>query len=192
MTTARRTGNQVVIEADLPQGTSLYVDADWLPDEHAREKSVTVTALRVDEDAARAAIAGVAREAVQAAGGGTAEVIGRGAVAALTRSMLNRESVGRDVDTIIDASGSVERILGALEALPELGTLVLAGEAGDAPANIDVYRLLHLRGVKVIGVARPLVAPAAEEASLPAPMRVVAGEPFEDSAPWYEVRSPSS
>jgi len=209
--TARRTGSRVVIDADLRPGTSLYVDADWLPDEAAGEEPVVLAALRADgrsltetrsgaslpvedgaEDAARAAIAGVAWEAAQAARGATAEVIGRGAVAALVRSMLRDVATGEGVETVIDATGSTQQIEHALEALPELGTLVLAGEADDAGADIDVYRLIHVRGIRVIGVPGPLItAPHSSiDAPLPRPRRVLVGEPFDCSALWYEVSPP--
>lgn len=206
MIVATRDERGTVIEADLATDATAFFDADWLPDEGSAEVQALVAragALSsgeyevqiphgVDaEDAAARALAHVARAAVAAVDGvvqGDVEVIGVGAVAFLARSLLPSRP-GLPVEAVIDATGNPATIAAALGRLPELGTLVLAGEMRRCEMDLDLYRDVHVRGLRLVGIANPLQERPAptDAAELGRPAEAVDGVPVAPTALWFRM-----
>jgi threonine dehydrogenase-like Zn-dependent dehydrogenase len=58
--------------------------------------------------------------------------------------------------TIVDTTGDPDAIADATRSLADLGTLVLAGETHGGTLAIDLYPDVHVRGLRMVGVAPPL------------------------------------
>jgi hypothetical protein len=120
---------------------------------------------RDDPDAlAAAALRAVAAEAVSRVPGhvGGVKVLGEGLVAAEARRLLGARA-GESSAYVIDATGDPDAIAGALGGLDDHGTLVAAGPLGERPFPINLYSDIHLRGLRLVGVAPPLAGGALPE-----------------------------
>ena len=175
------TGGRPVVRAAIPPGWHAFVDADWLP----RRQGGPVPALVVSmegqiqwyEDPALAmspgwdsdawvgrAFRAVADEAAEVArrAGGPHDVRGEGFIAARVRELLGLapEAAERSPDeplgTIVDTTGDPEAIADATRSLANLGTLVLAGETPGGALGLDLYPDVHVRGLRLLGIAPPL------------------------------------
>lgn len=208
----------IVFDGELAEGTVAYVDADWVaanpagcaipalviaPGElrfvvagaDAADAAPVALAEGLEHDAAAgAALAAVADGAAAvAAGASLAEVTGDGLIAAETRRLLaGTRAPGEDEqpEAIVDASGDPGAIAAACARVADLGTIVLAGEAAGRSAPFDLYTHVHGRGLRMIGVPRPLAGGVGPlEPRLPAPPgpgRATVGRPVA-RALWYRV-----
>lgn len=198
----------MVIESDLAPDRTAFFDADWLPDKGAAEVCALVAhdgvlssgdyEVRIPEgldaeDAAARALVHVARDAVAAVDGvvqGQVEVLGAGAVASAARALLPPRD-GFPVEAIIDTTGELAVIAAALGRLPELGTLVLAGEMRAHEMDLDLYRDVHVRGLRLVGIANPLQGrpdlAATNGTALPPPAEAVVAVPLPHAALWFRM-----
>lgn len=169
------------MRAALPPGCRAFVDADWLPRCHdGRAPALVVSSegqIQWCDGPARAmspgtdpdacvglALRAVAEEAAEAARrtGGPRQVRGRGFIAAQVRELLGLapEVAERPPDgplgTIVDTTGDPDAIADATRSLADLGTLVLAGETHGGTLALDLYPDVHVRGLRMVGVAPPL------------------------------------
>ncbi len=141
-------------------------------------------------------------------------VIGDGLVASAVRRLLGQAPAPRDGErgqtrAVRDSPGPLAAIdltsvalERACQAVPDGGTVVLAGERRER-CDIDLYKHVHRRGLKVVGIpdlrnrVRSLSrndstfhngSPSRGQAAFPEPVTVVAGEPL-PSALWYRLVS---
>jgi hypothetical protein len=120
-------------------------------------------------------------------------VIGDGLLAHLVHGLLPG-GTSTEPDTVIDTTGSPDRIRRAVAMLPRLGHLVLAAPPRTADIDLATYRDLHVRGLTVTGVgwvsdpANGVVAPVAVDAALQLLACAVPGRKTQDAA-WYALRS---
>lgn len=156
--------------------TEAYFDADWLPPGGSGEVPAilaTSEELRTTwndvvvsigdlsaEDAAALALTATAQEAIAAIGDvpGPIHVIGGGLIAQLVGERLGeRLSPGspRPV-AVVDCTGNPELIHAAIAHLDDLGAIVLVGPSPGESLVIDLYPNVHLRGLRIVGVAPPL------------------------------------
>lgn len=101
----------------------------------------------------------IAREAVAAAPGSAVAVTGEGPVATEARRLLaasGRLAPGGDArpDAIIETSGDPVAIAAATERVADMGTVALAGESHGRVLSMDVYKDVHVRGLRLVGVGR--------------------------------------
>jgi hypothetical protein len=171
----------VIEEGSLPPGCSEgYFDADWLPAGGSGELPmilVTAGELRTtwNRDAvplghlsakagAALSLAAAAKDALAALDhvAGPIDVIGDGLIAQLVREGLGeRFSSGSSRPAaVVDCTGDHELVLGAVARVDDLGVVVLAGPPPGEPLVIDLYPDVHLRGLRVVGVAPSLTASA--------------------------------
>ncbi|MGH9062435.1 MAG: hypothetical protein ACRD0L_00370, partial [Acidimicrobiales bacterium] len=96
---------------------------------------------------------------------------GRGGGGGAPRTGQSRRALARHgrAAGIVDTTGRPAVVVGATCRLADLGTLVLAGEWLGSPMPIDLYRDVHRRGLRLVGVGRPLPALALGETSPEAP-----------------------
>lgn len=84
-------------------------------------------------------------------------VTGDGLVAETTRSSLTATRCHEEAyDAVIETTGDEEIIRSALERLPPFGLLILTAPSPKPPI-INLYPDVHVRGVKIAGVAPPFV-----------------------------------
>ena len=204
----RHTEGVVTLEAQLDADEVAYVDAAWVG-EDGPVPALTYAdgALRfgarppravMAEEADRAArqaferVAGRAAVAVESFDSDHVEVLGAGIVAEEVRRLIG--AAGPRIDephAIVDTTGDPQLIDDALSRLSDLGTLVLAGEGGRRTLTYDLYTHVHLRGLRIVGVA-PLLAedenerPAVDTSSLAAPHRARPGESLPNHG-WYRL-----
>jgi hypothetical protein len=108
-------------------------------------------------------------------GEGEVEVWGRGIVARGTAALLQTSPVapgtGRPTharpSVIVDTTGEPAWIVEATRRLSDLGTLVLVGESLDRHLSLDLYRDVHSRGLRVVGVPRLSDLPVPQESDSP-------------------------
>jgi hypothetical protein len=169
------------VRANLAPGWQAFVDADWLRRRHGGPAPALVVSpegeIRWHEGPAHGTSAGtdpetwvgralraVAEEAADAArrARGPCHVRGRGFIAAQVRRLLglapelaDRPAAGPP-GTIVDTTGDPDAIADATRSLADLGTLVLAGETHGDRLEFDLYPDVHVRGLRLVGVAPPL------------------------------------
>lgn len=187
-----------VLEVDLPAGSRAWIDRDWLSDSAPH----IVPALVLEPDGTlrfgegelgtgtspMGAMADlVARVAAPAAGLSCVEVLGGGAVAAAVRTLTGSKPLTENErpQCLIVVGGGADAIVAATERVPDAGLVVLAVERLGEPIEINLYRDIHRRGLRVIGVPGPTAtAASAAGVDLPAPAPARAGEPL-PNAPLY-------
>jgi threonine dehydrogenase-like Zn-dependent dehydrogenase len=197
-----------------------YVDADWVVDGADPRAALVVTgaanAAAADRAAGLALLALAARAAAEvgAIGHGPVEVTGEGFVAGAVAAIVGAhmptngarpaadgggppaaDGGDRDRDArpaaIVDTTGDPGRIRDALARLEDLGTLVLAGETGDRPLELDLYPDVHVRGLRIVGVSLDTDVP--RERDLPAAgIAYLEGTPVAPAggaapAAWYRL-----
>jgi hypothetical protein len=176
--------SEVTLDGELESGTRVYFDADWIPRDGSAELPV-ITAASVAEAAAvfgalvdevLEALAGISAEAV--------EVTGRGIVAGELRRRLGISAAPPRPSAVVETTGDPQAIEAATRRLADLGTLILAGEPSGRRLDLDLYRDVHARGLRVVGVAR---AAGGSPVALPNPVAVRTGEPLPDGAEWFEL-----
>jgi len=146
-------------ERDDPGVPAIVVDNDGIRWNDAPPIAIPVERRDDPDSIAAAALHAVAAEAVARVpeGSGPVEVLGQGLVAAEARRLLPAGTGNGDRPRcVIDATGDPEKIVAALGELDDLGTLVAAGPLGARSFPINLYQDIHLRGLKVVGVAPPL------------------------------------
>jgi threonine dehydrogenase-like Zn-dependent dehydrogenase len=104
-------------------------------------------------------VTAVAREAVAAAPGASVEVTGAGPLAAEARRLLAADGRlapdGHEApDAIVETTGDPAVIVAATERVAAMGTIALAGEP-QGPLRLDVYKDVHVRGLRLVGIGRP-------------------------------------
>jgi hypothetical protein len=143
-----------------PADALAYADADWiLPG--ARPAARLVVRGSVDVAGAERA-AGIAlirlatkvQERLRAARPGGVEIVGKGLVAGVLAQLLGdrARAPGDRPATVVDTTGDPGAVGAAIARLDDLGALILAGEAGGRPLELDLYPDVHVRGLHVIGV----------------------------------------
>jgi hypothetical protein len=195
-----RAEGMVLAATGLEAGGAYYLDADWLPaDGSASIPALAVGAAARDADAmAGAALVDLAERAVAAAGDGaeSAVVIGTGTVARHVRRLLAAKGIQAPAEArpgaIVEATGDPRSLADALQQVASLGTIVLVGEPLGRAASLNLYSDLHVRGLTLVGVARPLLASDEEVASLPEAIRaelalVAPGAVLPRDAGWYRL-----
>ena len=164
----------------VPAGAVAYIDAEWISDESPELFGALIVRPGRDvrwrngnplpashddpDEVALLALLSFATEAAILArsAGGPAEVTGSGIVAWLIRRLIEGSIDSSAVleaaqpPTIVDTTGEPEVVAASLERIEDLGTLVLAGEPRKGTFPLDVYPNLHVRGLSVVGVSRPL------------------------------------
>ena len=122
------------------------------------------------------------------------EVVGAGLVAELVRrGCAHRGDQPGAPHAVIECSGREEAVLAATERLAGGGLLVLAGEY-NPPPDLDLYRDVHRRGLRLVGVPGPAASRdrvPAEQGSVPPPRAVVPGEAVKPAL-WYRVALPTA
>lgn len=186
---------------ELEQGTTLIVDADWLPP--SRSGVVTPLVLRDgsaalddgrtapltlpdDHIASAIALVGDVLGEIERLidGSGHIEVVGSGVVA---RS-LRRSAIPGPSQTIVDGTGRTDSLRAALQRLPDRGLLVVAGESPDV-VDLDLYDDIHLRGLRLVVAPRILDAAHAQTSlRIDPPTEVRPGDVLAGEA-WYAIRS---
>jgi hypothetical protein len=176
ITASRRPDGELVLASSLPAGSTAFIDAEWIP-----STGGTVAALVVDSDntitrpdgsvehgssdsspdeQAAAALVALAARATGAAGTSAVAVRGSGLLAEFVRQ------VGADAPpepaAVVDTTGDPDTIAAVLRDLPDLGTLVLAGETLDRPLDLNLYTDVHSRGLRLVGAAWTAAAGASE------------------------------
>jgi hypothetical protein len=172
----------VVLAEALPSGSVAYVDREWLPTSSAdvpalvafpdgtlawRGRRPVPAPSAVDsETAAALALLAVAEIAVAATAGVSpdhVEVTGTGVIALQARALLAHGSSAdyrshgiEQAAAIIDTTGDPEVIVDATRRAADLGKVVLAGEALERTAQINLYPDVHMRGLSLVGVPAPL------------------------------------
>ena len=210
----------IALETRVEPGETGYADADWLwPGDGRVVPHLLVStdgSVRWGADAVRSSapgtnpdlsaglvlleLAGKAVEAVRLlASSGPIEVTGSGVIAARVRECLRASTLDLSTEApevIVETTGDTTVIVESTGRLASLGTLVLVGEAAEAGLSIDLYPDVHVRGLRIVGVAPPLAdSPAASgEGSLP-PLferslsEVSSGAVLTEPSGWYRIRS---
>lgn len=173
MIAVRAANGSLVLEGGLPEGSIAYVDADWVPAGGGAAPALVVAAdgavtwsgrpgaaplgALSREGAAGLVLEALARAAAEAAGevpAGLVSVPGRGIVARWIR-----ETLGTDGGThgrprvVVDTTADAETLRSATAAVEDLGTVVLAAGAGERTISFDFYPDVHVRGLRILGVA---------------------------------------
>ena len=169
----KQTASGAVLAADLPAAAVAYVDADWLPADGRRVAALIVRAdgsmlwgqetepLTPGEDADRRVASSFLRLARDASGAvptsahGACEVPGRGLVAEWVRQLVQGRAMaeGDAPAAIVETRGDAASIMSSSSRLADLGTLVLAGEGETTSLPLDLYPDVHVRGLRLVGVA---------------------------------------
>ena len=200
MTVPHATRSDVVEIADeLGEGEVAFVDADWIGAGATPTLVVGETSARWGdqklerepgsgrEEFARRllcahaeALLALVQAELQRRGGGRVAAVGKGVTANLVRAELPvgaAEGGDRPPDVTIVLTGSPPDIVRATEGAADLGSIVLAGERETAELDINLYRHVHLRGLRVTG-APPLALamPNRADRSVSTPTRAQLGE----------------
>jgi hypothetical protein len=185
------------IEGDLPEGQVAVLDREWAPP--GRSSAIPVVMLDADDGDATergaAALAEIARAAVAAATEDTVAVTGSGFVTLEARRLLREQGrlVPDDAESppaaVIETTGEPSVVREATERVRTMGTVALAGEPLARAYDLDLYPDVHLRGLRLVGVARPQ---RTSEMSYEGDPRlglqeVAVGDRLDASARWYCV-----
>lgn len=195
---------------DHSDATVAFIDRDWIPapaDSHVPAIVFTEDGKALWDEAelttigdglerqASALVAGVAMEAASVASGlERVEVQGEGALAGEIRRRLGPAGTSARADrasslpmAVVDATGDPRMLVSATERLADGGTLVMAGEPLGRETEINLYKHVHVRGLRIVGIKRPGgTSPRSVEAYLPAPRAVRPQEPLPHAA-WYRL-----
>jgi len=211
-----RTAAGGILTGELPAGAVAYVDADWLPPDGGAVPALVARAdgsllwgdaegerLAPGDDAKRHAassflqLARDASRAVPVSARGVCDVPGSGLVAEWVRQLLGGRAAAEDEApvAIVETRGDAASTAASSSRLADLGTLVLAGEGEAATLALDLYADVHVRGLRVVGVALLSPDPTekcdGDESFLGAFPRLVTdvrlGEPLPDGARCYRV-----
>jgi hypothetical protein len=214
--TVRRSGSEVTFVADDPGPDEVaYVDAEWLSAAEGLAIPVLTFGDRsfrfsdgaparvgaeVDPDkVARSLFGAIAAEAaavVREVGASETEVTGNGLVASDVRALLDGtaslEPESRP-DAIVDTTGDPATIARCAARVADFGTIVLAGEQQGRSFDYDFYPDIHVRGLRIVGVPRPLQSASefdgsiAPETSADPPTRAIFGVPTPERGLWFRV-----
>jgi hypothetical protein len=183
---------EVVFDGSLGADEIAYVDAAALgPAGDVEVVALIVqarTAADTSADRVRAAAARLA-EIVRTAR--HVEVVGDGRLANVLRSISEEAETGESPGAVIDLSGEPSEIVAATRRVADLGTVVVAGPAVDSAVDIDLYPDVHVRGLRLVGLADAddeAFATAVIDAVVPAPVEAQLGRPVSLGASWYRVR----
>jgi hypothetical protein len=202
----RANGGRTVRGEGLAPGATAYFDAAWLPRDHADIPALVVdgsgirwndgapSTLSGEPDAiAAAALQAVAAEAVSRVpdDGLPVEVLGDGLVAAEVRRLLPPTGGGEGTRPrcVIDTTGDPEAIAEALGELEDRGTLVAAGPLGSRTFPLNLYADVHLRALRIVGVAPPLASGAVPDPAgtpVATPVTVMPGAPI-GAGQWFRL-----
>jgi hypothetical protein len=187
----------LTIEADLPEGQVAVLDREWAPS--GRSSAIPVVMLDTDEGDATergaAALADIARAAVAAVTEDTVAVTGAGFVAFEARRLLRGQGRLAPDDAefppaaFIETTGEPSVVREATERVRTMGTVALAGEPLARPYDLDLYPDIHLRGLRLLGIARPEPASGTSYKGDPRVglQEIAVGDRLDDSARWYCV-----
>jgi hypothetical protein len=166
-----------MLSAELPEGSTAWVDGDWLPAEGEAEVphllsdgrslafsgggDVPLTGGQEGEACAAAALLAVASAsaaAVAALPSDSVEVNGRGFVAEEVRRLLGGGSVGDSRRPLgcVDTTGSPDALVELTGRVEESGVVALAGEPLQRATPLNLYADVHRRGLTLVGVPPPL------------------------------------
>jgi hypothetical protein len=208
MTAAARTG--VRLGKPLSEGDVAYVDRDWLGvGEGMATPSLTWTAGRglrwpggdwielphdTSPDYAAAAMFDELARAVTAAlpADGPVAVPGSGLLATIVRDLLAKRAAftERRPCAVVETSGHTDRLAQAVDAVADLGTVVLAATPLGGTVTLELYTNVHKRGLRLIGVAAPADKPPARAVSaVPPPVDLGVGGPPPLSGTWFAIRA---
>jgi hypothetical protein len=182
-----------------------FVDADWLP-----AAAGGVPALVVDGDGALRwgdrdleengdpgeavatrllALAEEIASVLETPGVGSVRVLGGGITAETVSRRLGVAiaTVDQTPGAVVELTGDGSQLTAATEDVADGGMVLLAGEYLE-PVDLNVYRDVHRRGLRVLGVTdisadRPAPARGIE---LPEPLAVKTGQDLMPAA-WYRV-----
>lgn len=193
----------VRFEGSLPEHSAAYVDGDWsvtveaVPALLLSEGEIRWGEIRrprndasasADEEAA-SVLSALARSAVDRLGSlrwDGVDVSGEGLVAHEIRRLVSGPG-DRAPAACVDTTGDVGAITAATRKVRRCGLVILAGESMGRPLSIDLYRDVHLRGLRLIGVPLDLGPSAVGRAEgAPAPRVARIGEDV-PRALWYRV-----
>jgi hypothetical protein len=189
----------LTIEGDLTDGQVAVLDREWAPP--GRSSAIPVVMLDAADgdatDRGSAALAEIAGAAVAAATGDTVAVMGAGFVAFEARRLLSVQGRLASDDAklppaaVIDTTGDPSVVKEATERVRTMGTVVLVGEPLERPYDLDLHPDIHVRGLRLLGVARP--QPASESSYDEDPrvglQQLVVGDRLDASALWYCVEA---
>lgn len=214
---AQSMGDDIVLTAELAPGELAYVDAAWIGS--ADEGPLAVAAIHYldgsvrfgdgppvsvpdevgPDAAARLALAAVAGEAAAAVDGVDPELIdvtGTGVVAGDVERLLGitrGEAWRADrPQAIVDTTGNPVVLAAAFARVADLGIVVLAGETSGRELQYDFYPHVHVRGLRIVGLAPPLHEPISwSEEQLPVvpPFMARRGSPLRREQRWYRLSS---
>jgi hypothetical protein len=188
------------LRSTVSDGACTYLDADWIAPDAGRAAALAVAPGDDSDHRAGQALLAVALRAAGVVDGLPAnrvEVTGSGFVAGAVRRLVGSPSMPSAESrplAIVDATGDPQEVLQATRRLDDLGVLVLAGESAGRAIDLDLYPDVHVRGLRIVGVAPasvdavPEAIPEAALAHLAAepPARVREGEPL-PHAGWYRI-----
>jgi hypothetical protein len=119
-------------------------------------------------------------------------VVGDGIVAALLKDALGqRLASSNPAEASVDTTGDPKKIAELLASAPPLATVVLAGGSCN-PVDVDLYSTIHLKGLRVAGVAIwASGGPTSGLTTFPAPTPVALGAELPHSGLWLEVERPA-
>ena len=127
------------------------------------------------------------------------QTIGDGLIAQQVRTLVGTSShtAGERPSAIVDTTGDPAVIVDATRRVTDMGRVVLVGESCGRKADINLYPDVHVRGLTLVGVARPLLSPLRiserkSEADLVRACRealshAALGAPLSPGAAWYRV-----
>ena len=200
MIRAQTTTEGTVLDAsELALGDTYYLDADWLPEDGSSLEimPIVVKAGVPDPDGVAGGILVQLAERAAAAVGSAESVVvmGSGTVARQIRRVLAMWGTAPCEEpppaVVVEATGAPRSIANALREVRTLGTIVLVGDQLARACTLDLYSDLHVRGLRLVGLARrPPAEP--EDTRLPDPVRaelarVTPGMVLPKGAGWYRV-----
>lgn len=199
-----------IFAGELAEGSSAYVDADWLDPVASGPVPALITTSRSvvrswDEEAVLLegktppaavveALLRVARAAAAAVGSSRhTSVVGTGFVARQTRELLGVDGAqeGSSVDVIVETRGDPGSLVESTSRVADLGTVVLAGVPAAHSFPFDLYPDVHVRGLRVVAVPLPFdlsdhVTGDSLRKRADEPTHVRLGEAI-PAASWYRV-----
>jgi len=185
-------GYDGTLEGELAAGVRAYLDAEWvggapgaeLPAILVQDEAESVRADARAYAAWEALAAGLTRPVEGLA---PVDVLGAGLLAALVRERVAPPRLGRPTDPggVVDTTGDPEQIVAATGRVVSGGVVVLGGETLGRALEINLYKDVHVRGLRVVGVPRPesaIAEPAGGPVTAPVPIAPGDTPPL---APWY-------
>lgn len=190
----------------VPESGTAYVDADWVrPGVPGPLPALLVDGTAVawsdgpapgvpgagDADSVAAAVWGdwADRAGAPLVGAERVEVTGHGLLAARVRAHHPPAAPRRGArpDAVVETTGDPEVVVLAMGRLATAGVLVLAGEPLGRRLDVNLYKDVHVRGLRVIGVDRPRAGDARPaDGVAPRPVAVAPDAPLAPGA-WYRL-----